>query len=86
MSSGPFLKAAFVYSTNSVILSGFLLNSFHLAEASLSAFSWLYPLVCAVVQKCHDVPFIYNYSHFWDSFCIQPVLFAQLDNVSNSHC
>ena len=46
----------------SLILSA--LTSFHLAEASLSAFSWLYTLVCAVVQKDHKMPFIYNYSHF----------------------
>ena len=26
--------------------------------------------------------FIYNYTYFWYSFCNQPVLFAQLENVS----
>ena len=39
-------------------------------------------LVCAVVQKYHEMSFIYNYSHFWYSFCNQPVLFAKLENVS----
>ena len=34
------------------------------AEASLSAFLWLYILVCAVVQKYHKMIFIYNYSQF----------------------
>ena len=34
------------------------------AEASLSTFSWLYILVCAVVQKYHKMIFIYNYSQF----------------------
>ena len=34
-----------------LILSGFPLASFHLAEATLSAFSWLYTLVCVVVQN-----------------------------------
>ena len=40
------------------------LTSFHLAEASLFAFSWLDTLVCAVVQKYLDMFFIYNNSHF----------------------
>ena len=57
-------------------------TSFHLAEASPSAFSSLYTLVCAVVQKYHKMYFIYNYSHFWYSFCNQSVLLAQLENVS----
>ena len=34
------------------------------AEATLSAFSSLYILVCAVVQKYHEMFFIYNHSHF----------------------
>ena len=33
---------------SSFILSGFPLTSFHLAEASLSAFSWFYTLACVV--------------------------------------
>ena len=64
MLSGPYFRSAFVFSINSLILSGFSLTSFHLAEPSLSAFSWLYTLVCAVVQKYHEMSFIYNYSHF----------------------
>ena len=52
------------------ILSGFSLTSFHLAEASLSAFSWIYILVCAVVQKYHKLSFIYNYAHFSAHFAI----------------
>ena len=57
-------------------------TSFHLAEASPSTFSSLYTLVCAVVQKYHKTYFIYNYSHFWYSFCNQPVLLARLENVN----
>ena len=34
------------------------------AETWLSAFSGLYILACAVVQKYHEISFIYNYSHF----------------------
>ena len=79
--SAPSFSSAFVFSINSLILPRFLLTSFHLAEASLSAFSWLYTLVCAVAQKYYEMPFIYNYSHFQYSFCNQPVLFAQLENV-----
>ena len=56
--------------------------SIHFAEASLSAFSWLYALLCAVVQKYHEISFIYNYSHYWYLFCNQPVLFAQLENIN----
>ena len=56
---------AFIFSINSLILSGFPLTSFRLAAASLSAFSWLYTLLaCAVVQKFHEMSFIYNYLHF----------------------
>ena len=69
------------FSINSLILPGFPLTSFHLAEASLSAFSWLSTLVC--VKKYHKMSFIYNYSHFWYSFCNQPALFAQFENVNN---
>ena len=47
------------------------------AEASLSTFSWLYIFLCAVVQKYHEMLFIYNYSHFLYSFWNQRVLFAQ---------
>ena len=68
MLSGPSFMSAFVFSINSLIFSGFPLTFFHLAEASLSAFSWLYTLVCAVVQKYHEMSFIYNYSHFSTHF------------------
>ena len=64
MLSGPSFRSAFVFGINSLILSGFPSTSFHLAEASLSAFSWLYTLECAVVPKRHEMFFIYNYSHF----------------------
>ena len=50
MLSGPFFGSAFVFSINSLILPSF---PFHLAETSPSAFSWLYTLVCVVVQKYH---------------------------------
>ena len=42
MLSGPSFRSAFVFGINSLILSGFPLTSFDLAEASLSAFSWLH--------------------------------------------
>ena len=82
MLSRPSFRSAFVFSINSLILSGFPLISFHLAEASLSAFSWFYTLVCAVVQKS----FVYDYSHFWYSLCNQPVLFAQLEQQPHRAC
>ena len=63
MLSRPSIRSAFVSSINSLILSGFPLTSFHLSEASLSAFLWCYSLVCAVAQKYHEMSFIYNYSH-----------------------
>ena len=64
MLSGLFFRSVFVFSINSLILSGFPLTSFRLAKASLSAFSWLYTNACAVVQKYHKMYFIYNYSRF----------------------
>ena len=74
---------------NSLTSPGFSLTSIHLAEASFSAFSWLYTLVCAIVQKCHKMSFIYNHSHFRNSFCNQPVLFTLPENVNklwNNNC
>ena len=62
MLPGPSFRSAFVFSINSLILPGFP-TSFHLAEASLSAFLWLYTLVCAVAQKILRNVF-YNYSLF----------------------
>ena len=79
---GPFFRSAFVFSINSLILPCFPLTSFLLSEASLSAFSWLYTLECAVVPKRHEMFFIYNYSHFQYSFCNQPVLFAEHENIN----
>ena len=64
MLSGPSFRSAFVLSINSLVLYGFHLTSFYLAEASLSAFLWLYTLACAVVQQYHEMSFIHNYSHF----------------------
>ena len=70
MLSGPSFRSTFVFSINSLILYDFPLTSFHLAETSLSSSSWLYILVCAVVQKYHEISFIYNYSHFSTHFAI----------------
>ena len=65
MSPGPSFRPAFVFGINSLILSGFPFTSLHLAEASLSGFSWIFTMVCAVVKKTrHEMSFIYNYSHF----------------------
>ena len=61
MLSGPSLRSVFVFNIKPLILCGFTLTSFHVAEASVSAFSWLYTLVCAVVQKYHEIYFIYFY-------------------------
>ena len=82
MLAGPSFRSAFVFSINSLISSGFPLTSFHLAETFLTAFSWLYTLVCAVVHKILRNVFIYNYSQLQDSFCNQLALFAQLENVN----
>ena len=51
MLTDPSFSSVFVFSINSLILSRFPLTSFHLADASQCAFSWLYTLVCAVVQE-----------------------------------
>ena len=51
MIPGSSFGSAFVFSINSLMLPAFLFTSFRLTEASLSAFLWLYTLVCAVSQK-----------------------------------
>ena len=48
MLSGPSLRSAFVLSINSLILSGFPLTFYHLAEASLE---------CAVIQNYQEMSF-----------------------------
>ena len=48
---GPSFRSAFVFGINSLIMSGFPLTSFHLAEASVPAFLWILALVCVVVQN-----------------------------------
>ena len=51
MLPGPSFRSAFIFSINSLILPGFPLTCFNLVEATLSAFLWLYALVCAVAQN-----------------------------------
>ena len=58
MLSGPSIRAASVFNINPLILPSFPSTSFDLDEASVSAFTWLYTPVCAVVQKYHDMSFI----------------------------
>ena len=65
--SGPSFRSSFVFSINSLLLPGFPLTSFNLAEATLSVFLWLYTLVCVVVQKYQQMSFIYNYILFYNS-------------------
>ena len=72
MLSGPSFRPAFVFSINSLIMSGFPLISFHLAKTSLD-----FKLSCVQLSKI-----IYNYSYFWYSFSNQSVLLAQLENVN----
>ena len=55
--------------------------NFKKLKASFSSSS-RWGLVCAVVEKYHEMYFIYNYSHFWYSFSNQPVLFVQLENIN----
>ena len=66
MLSGPSFRSAFVFSIKPLILSGFPFTSFHLVEASISAFSWLYTLVCAAVST-KGILFVINHivsTHF----------------------
>ena len=79
MLSGPSFRSAFVFSINSLVLSGFPLASFYLAEASLSRFSWIYALVCTVVKKYHEMSFIYNDSHFSAPFGINLLYLHNLE-------
>ena len=76
MLSDPSFESVFIFSINSLILFGFPLTSFNLAEASLSAFSWLYTLVCALVQNITNIIFSTR-------FAIKLLAtFAQLGNVN----
>ena len=62
MLSGPSFMLTFVFSINTLGLSGFPFTSFHLAEDLLS-FLWFHTLMCAVFQK-YELCFIYNHPHF----------------------
>ena len=55
---------------------------FHSLDLGSSISNEIFILECAVIQKYHEMSFIYNYSHFQYSFCNQPVLFAQHENVN----
>ena len=74
MLPGPSFRSAFVLSINLLILSGLPLTSLLLTEALMSDLLLLYTLVHAVVQKYHEMSFIYNYSYFKYSLCNQPYL------------
>ena len=82
MSSGPSFRSDFVFNINLLILLGFLLTSFHLTEASLFSFSWFSTLVYAVIQKYHEMSFIYSYTHFSTHFAINLFYLQQLENVN----
>ena len=74
---------SFVFSVNSLISSGFPLASFHLVEPSLSAFSWLYTLVCEFVQKYHEMSFLFIITHNLSThFAVNLFFFPQLENVN----
>ena len=59
---GSSLRSTFVFSISSLILPGFPLISFHLAEALLLAF--FVALYSAFFRKYHEMSFIYKYLHF----------------------
>ena len=61
-----FLQVGFGFPYQTLILPGFPSTSFHLAEASLSAISWLYTLVCAVVNYVQLFTFLVTFlGHFF---------------------
>ena len=78
-----FLQVGFRFQYQLINLVWLSVDFLHLAEASLSCFSWLYALVCAVVQKFHEMSFIYNYSHFQYSIYNQSV--ELWNNNRNEH-
>ena len=82
MLSGPIFRSAFVFTINSLALSGFPLTSYHLAEAWLSAFSWLWTLVLQLsenITKCLLFIIIHIFSIH---FAMNLVLFIHLENVN----
>ena len=75
MLSGPSFSSAFAFSVNS-------LTSLQLAEASLSAFSWLYIFVCAVFQKDHKMSFVIIIHIFSTHFAIN---MFYMHNLKTTH-
>ena len=59
-----FFQVGFHFQYQLINLVFLYFTSVNSAESSLSAYSWLYTIVCAVVQKYHEMSFIYNHSHF----------------------
>ena len=70
MLSSPSFRSAYLFSIKLLIFSDFPLTSFHLDETSFSIFLWLYTLVCAVVQKYHEMSLIYTIHIFSTHFAI----------------
>ena len=62
----PFLQVCFGFQYQLINLVWLSFGLFSFSWSLISAFSWLYTLVCAVVQKYHK---IYNFSYFCYSFC-----------------
>ena len=78
MLSRPSSRSAFVFSTNSLILSGFPLTSFHLAELLLTICFFVALHYCAC-----SCPILFIIIHiFGIHFPINLFLLAQLENVS----
>ena len=82
MLSGPSFKSVFIFSINSLILSGFSLTSFHLVKTHYLLFRGFILLSVQLsknITKCLLFIIIYIFS---THFAINLVFFAQHENVN----
>ena len=82
MLSGRSFRSAFVFSNNSLILSGFPLTFFIQLKPRYLLFRGFILLCVQLSKNITKCLSLYNYSHFQYSFYNQPVLFAKLENVN----
>ena len=82
MLSGRSFRSTFVFSISSLILSGFPLTSFNLTEASPSAFSWFYTLVCVQVSKNIKKCLLFIITHIFSTHFAINLFFAQVEIVN----
>ena len=81
-----FLQVRFRFSINSLLWSDFLLNSFHLAEVSLSALFRDFILFCVQLsKKKHEILLFIIINNFSTQFAVNLFHLHNLKNNSTTH-